>query len=126
MHILTVLRVRLFFVSGPRRISGVHRDEWGCAHWLRCRLCQKEREELKERLKQLKASCVLGLAEKKRRVAMLEADIKQAQFWYRAYDERITALMAERLPFVTANPYFIVVNCHAALTLELENPSAIK
>ena len=82
----------------------MHRDEWACAHWLRCKLCQNEREEVKERLEQLKASYVLGLAEKNRRVANLEADIKQAQFWYRAYDERIMALMAERLPFVTANP----------------------
>ena len=28
-------------------------------------------------------------------------------------------VLTERLLFVTANPYFIVVNCHAALTLEL-------
>ena len=57
----------------------MHRDEWACAHWLRCKLCQNEREEVKERLEQLKASYVLGLAEKKRRVANLEAGIKQAQ-----------------------------------------------
>ena len=70
-------------------------------------------------LKQLKDSRVLRLAEKKRRVAELQNDVNKAQFWYRAYDENTMALMAERLPFVTANPYFIVVNCHAALTLEL-------
>ena len=91
----------------------------GCSHWLRCGLCQKEREELKERLKQLQVSHVLRLAVKKRRVAELQNDINKAQFWHRTYDENTMALMVERLPFVTTNPYFIVANCHAALTLEL-------
>ena len=68
-------------------------------------------------LKQLKDSRVLRLAEKKRRVAELQNDVNKAQFWYRAYDENTMAQMAEKLPFVTANPYFIVANCHAALTL---------
>ena len=97
----------------------MYHDEWYCSHWLRCGLCQKEREELKERLKQLQVSHVLRLAVKKRRVAELQNDINKAQFWHRTYDENTMALMVERLPFVTTNPYFIAANCHAALTLEL-------
>ena len=67
--------------SGPWRISGVYHDDWYCSHWVRCGLCQKEREDLKERLKQLQDSRVLHLAMKKRRVAELQNDVNKAQFW---------------------------------------------
>jgi len=53
----TVLRVCLFFASGPRRISVVYHDEWGCSHWLCCGLCQKELKELNLSSSRTRASC---------------------------------------------------------------------
>ena len=53
------------------------------------------------------------------RVKGLKEQVSKTQFWYRAYDPRVMKHFAERVPFVTARPAFIVANCHAALTLEV-------
>ena len=93
----------------PRLISGVHYDEFGACYWLRCKLCWKEREELNQELADLIRSYVLLPAQKRRKVARLEAAIDARQFWVRAYDEEVVPIMAEKLlPFTTANTSFIV------------------
>ena len=87
-------------------MSGVHFDPWAQSRWLVCKRCKARVEEIKAELKALqqRKSChVVFTPEGARsREVKLKEEIKGIQFWWRAYDPRITAIFAKNFPFVTA------------------------
>eukprot|EP00947_MAST-08B_sp_MAST-8B-sp1_P005687 g5687.t1 len=98
--------------TDPRRISGVFRDCWGACRWLKCAECQKNRAKIKVALsKAINKGSAAAVKMKKA--------LEDEQYLRRAFSPDVMRTMAEQYPFAVANPYFIVINNHSAMTMEL-------